>query len=144
MTKKPELILAPGRPVKEWVGLYPSSKVPAPIKLRIWRRENGICHISGRKIQSGEDYQLEHKIRLADGGENRESNIFLALTEPHKAKSALEQKRAAKADRVAKKHLGITKPKGNISSRGFEPKEEKPGKIDKNALPKLSRRPLFQ
>lgn len=100
-----------GRSVPEWVGASPDSPIPDRVKLRIWEREKGECHISGRKIQPGDSYEFEHEIPLSRGGENRETNIRLALTEPHKEKSAEERDLNAVADRKRKKHLGIWKSK---------------------------------
>ena len=44
-----------GRAVEEWIGKTPDSKVPDRVKLRIWERECGRCHLSGRKILAGEE-----------------------------------------------------------------------------------------
>ena len=104
------------RSVPEWIGKTDNSKPPGPVVLRIWRREDGICHLTGRKIASGENWHLEHKIALSLGGKNVESNIFPALIEPHKEKSADEAAIRAKADAVAKRHVGITRPVATIKS----------------------------
>lgn len=111
------------RSVDEWIGRTPDAKVPAHVQLRIFRRENGRCHISGQKIEAGTSWQLEHKTALSLGGEHREMNLFPALIEPHKVKSAEEAAIRAKADAVAKRHVGITKPAGQIKSAPFPGKK---------------------
>lgn len=107
------------RSVAEWIGKNADSKPPAPVVLRIWRREDGVCHLSGRKIAAGEDWHLEHKTALSLGGENRERNLFPALIDPHKDKSAEEAAVRAKADAVTKRHIGIAKDVIPIKSAKF-------------------------
>ncbi|HEY8066568.1 MAG TPA: HNH endonuclease [Methylosinus sp.] len=128
-----------GRSVEEWIGKTPDSKIPDRVKLRIWRRENGRCYLTGKKIMPYDSFEYEHKKRVEDGGENRESNIFLALTTPHKRKSAEERAAAKKADDIAKRHIGITEPKQKLKSRRFARKRTMPA-IDKSALAPLPRR----
>jgi 5-methylcytosine-specific restriction protein A len=136
----PKIAKSQGRSVEEWIGKKPGSKIPDRVKLRIWRRENGCCYLTGAKIMPGDAFEYEHKKRIEDGGENRESNIFLALKEPHKRKSAEERKCAKKADATAKRHIGIGEPRTRLKGRPF-PKPDKPAaKIDKGALPPLPRR----
>jgi len=129
-----------GRSVEEWVGRSPNSKVPDRVKLRIWRRENGRCYLTGKKIMPNDSFDYEHKKRIEDGGENRESNIFLALTAPHKRKSAEERAAAKKADDIAKRHIGIKTPKTTLKGRSFPKPDKKGPAIDKGALPPLPRR----
>lgn len=111
------------RSVEPWVGKTDDSKPPAHVELRIWRREDGRCHITGNKIEVGQAWHLEHKLALSLGGRNVESNLFPALIEPHKVKSAEEAAIRAKADAVAKRHVGITKPAGQIKSAPFPGKK---------------------
>lgn len=112
----------PGRSVPEWIGKTADSAIPERVRLRIWEREEGRCYLTGRKIRPGDKYEFEHVIALAlwtgEGHGNRESNIRLALKEPHKVKTAQDRAQQAKSDRIRKKHLGIvSKPKWQ--SQGF-------------------------
>lgn len=116
------------RNVPEWVGKTPDSKVPPRVLLRIWEREHGICHISKRKIMPGEKWQAEHKIALINGGENRESNIFPALTEPHKIKTREDIAEKAKIAAIKGKHIGAIVPKGDIKGASL-PKSAKAARI---------------
>lgn len=100
-----------GRSVKEWIGKTPDALPPARVKMRVFLRHNGICHISGRKIQPGDVWQTEHVKALSMGGENRESNLAPALVEPHRDKTAGEAGPRAKADKIRSKHLGQHKSK---------------------------------
>lgn len=98
-----------GRSVDEWIAPHPDAKIPPRVKLRIWEREQGRCYLSGRKIMPGDKFQYEHRVALINGGEHRESNIFLALDAPHKEKTARDVAEKAKVARIRSKHLGIWK-----------------------------------
>lgn len=116
------------RSVAEWIGKTPDSKVPDSVRLRVFRDHGGKCYLSGAEIRS-QPWQLEHVKPLSMGGEHRETNLRPALVDAHKVKTSAEATARAKADAVAKKHLGITEPKQKIQSAGFAPK---PSKAEKN------------
>ena len=122
------------REVPEWIGKTPDSKVPPRVRLRVFEAAGGICHLSQRKIQPGEKWELEHKIALILGGEHRETNLAPALVAPHKEKTAAEMKVKSKIADTRKKHLGITRPKQSIPGRGFA-RPDKPAKQGKQQLP---------
>lgn len=127
------------RSVPEWKGSTDDAMPPPRVRLRIFNRHEGICHISKRKIAAGERWQLDHIVALIDGGANVESNLAPALTEPHKQKTKQEVSRKAKIDAIAKRNLGIkSEKKRTIQSPGF-PKKAKPEK-----LPMPARISLFQ
>jgi 5-methylcytosine-specific restriction protein A len=109
-----------GRKVPEWIGASADSEIPDRVKLRIWRREDGICYLTGKKIHPGDAFQYEDVVPVSQGGKRRESNIRLALDGAHKVKSAEELEVKAKNDAVAKKHVGIkTVPVKKIDSAPF-------------------------
>jgi 5-methylcytosine-specific restriction protein A len=126
------------RSVEEWIGKTDDTKVPPRVRLRIFDRENGTCHITGRKIGPSEKWDLEHKQALILGGQHRESNLFPALVEPHKEKTAIEMKAKAKIAAVRKKHIGITQPAGKLKSAGFPISEKSAARQTKQALPHRS------
>ena len=95
------------RPVAEWIGKTPQTKIPDRVKLRIVLAQNGKCAITGQKFRPGDTIEYDHEIALINGGENRESNIRAVLTTAHKTKTAKDVAQKAKNDRVRKKHFGI-------------------------------------
>ena len=119
------------RAVKEWVGKNDDSRPPPRVMLRIFNRENGICHISGRKIAAGEKWQADHKVALINGGKNCESNLFPVLVGPHKEKT--------KAD-VAEKKAVASRAK---THNGIGGRDKQPIKSDPNAL-KTRHRPKHE
>lgn len=100
------------RSVDEWIGKTDDTKIPTRVRLRVFFREDGICHISGRKIRPGEPWDCDHKIALANGGEHRESNLFPALRDKHREKTKGDVAEKATTARQRAKHLGISRPKG--------------------------------
>jgi len=107
------------RTVDEWIGRTPDTPAPPRVRLRVFEKHKGVCYLSGRKIMTGDKWQLEHPLALINGGENRESNMAPALVEPHKVKTAEDVAQKAKNDRVRKRHLGIRKPRSIRSWRKF-------------------------
>ena len=99
------------RSVDEWIGSSPDAKIPDRVRLRVFEANEGRCHITGRKIRPGDQWDCDHILALCNGGEHRESNLAPALREEHRKKTAEDVRMRAKADRVRKKHLGIHKPK---------------------------------
>lgn len=109
------------RSVDEWIAKHDDQKVPPRVRQRVFDREGGICHLTGAKIDPVRDqWDLDHKVSLILGGEHRERNLFPALKEPHRRKTAVEVGVKAKISRVRQKHLGITKPKSSLSNPRFK------------------------
>ncbi len=106
------------RSVPEWIGRTDDAKVPPRVRLRIFEREGGKCHLSGRKIMPGDPWDLDHKVALINGGEHRESNLFPALRDKHREKTKQDVAQKAISARVRSKHLGI-RPEPTLRSAGF-------------------------
>ena len=100
------------REVPEWIGATPDTPIPPRVKLRVFERYGGVCHISGRKITAGEPWDCDHVQAIINGGKNRESNLAPALRDKHRAKTAHD---VALKSRTAKRraaHLGV-KPRSS-------------------------------
>lgn len=124
-----------GRSVPEWIGKTPDTPVPPRVAMRVFDAHDGRCHITGREIDPVRDeWHMEHKKPLRNGGENRESNLAPALVEPHKIKTAIERHDGAKADRIRKKRLGLLKPKSRpIPGSRNSPFKHRLGKYGREA-----------
>lgn len=105
-----------GRSVPEWVGKDEDTKVPDRVKLRVFERAGGRCHISGRRITPSDLWDLDHVIALCnwtgDGHGNRESNLAPALRDKHKEKTKADVAEKSDAYRKRLKHAGVKKRKG--------------------------------
>ena len=109
------------RSVPEWVGSTDDAAIPPRVRLRVFERHNGRCHISGRKITPADKWECDHVIALVNGGEHREANLAPALADRHREKTADDVRTKAKIARVRAKHLGVhPASKAKIRSRGFD------------------------
>lgn len=108
------------REVPEWRGKTDNDPIPPRVRLRVFHRHNGICHLSGRRIQAGDAWDIDHVVALANGGEHRESNLGPALRDKHREKTARDVAEKAKNDRVRKRHIGIKKPRTMTRWRRFD------------------------
>lgn len=108
------------RSVPEWRGKTHDTPIPPRVRLRVFERHGGICHLSGRKIRAGEEWDCDHIKALINGGEHRESNLAPAMRDKHREKTAEDVEEKSHVYRMRAKHLGIwPKSKQKIQSRGF-------------------------
>ena len=114
------------RKVPEWIGKHDDSQIPPRVRLRIFDRCGGICHLSQRKIGAGEHWQLHHVVALVNGGEHRESNLVPVLVEPHKVKTSEDIKEKALVAKKRKSFLGIRAKKKRMGYRKFNGEVVKP------------------
>lgn len=114
----PKRIVRPAtaRSVPEWIGATPNAKVPPHVRVRIFDAHGGRCHISGRKIQVGDAWDLDHIKALINGGEHRESNMAPALRDKHRAKTAEDVAEKSAVYQKRAKHLGA---KARTGFRGW-------------------------
>jgi 5-methylcytosine-specific restriction enzyme A len=109
------------RSTDEWIAKHDDQKVPDRVKVRVFEREGGICHLTGAKIDPVRDeWDLDHKMALILGGQHRESNLFPALRAAHRKKTAVEMGVKSKIARVKKKHMGIGKPTSSLTNPKFK------------------------
>jgi 5-methylcytosine-specific restriction enzyme A len=109
------------RSIPMWHGKTDDAAIPARVRVRVFERHGGICHLSGRRIRAGDLWDVDHVVALVNGGENRESNLAPALRDKHREKTAADVAEKATVYRKRAKHLGIRKP-STLQSRGFEPR----------------------
>ena len=107
------------RAVTEWIGRSPDTPIPPRVKLRVFDRHGGICHLSGRKIMPGEPWDCDHIVALINGGENRESNLAPALRDKHRKKTAEDVREKSRVASRRQSFLGIKSKRKRIQSAGF-------------------------
>lgn len=124
------------RSVPEWIGSSPDAKVPPRVRVRIFEREHGVCHLSGRKIAAGEPWELDHVVALTNGGTHSESNLKPALIAKHKEKTARDVAEKAAVYAKRSKHIGARerKPWPKRPKRPTEPQRKASAPLNK-ALP---------
>lgn len=114
------------RSVPEWIGKTHDSQIPPRVRLRIFDRCGGVCHLSGRKIRPGDNWEVDHVVALSNGGEHRESNLVPVLVEPHKEKTKADVAEKAIVAKKRKTHLGIRVKKRKMGYRKFDGTVVKP------------------
>lgn len=85
-------------------------KITSAQRVKVFLKTEGACYLCHRKIGPGELWDVEHELALALGGKDDFSNWFPAHADCHRGKggkTANDIKMISKADRVAKKNLGI-------------------------------------
>jgi 5-methylcytosine-specific restriction protein A len=80
-------------------------------RARIFDSHGGTCHLCGVKIAVGEAWEAEHIIALEISGDDSDDNLAPAHVACHRAKTAEDVGRIAKARRVYAKHIGAHRSK---------------------------------
>lgn len=98
------------RSVPEWIGKTPDSQIPPRVRIRTFIKVGGYCQCGcGQQIRVGDKWDCDHIVALINGGEHRESNLQLMLSEHHKGKTKDDVAVKAKSNRVRARHLGVRK-----------------------------------
>ena len=95
------------RSVPEWRGKTDDDAIPPRVRLRIFERCGGICHVSGRTIRSGQQWDVEHIVALCNGGKHSEYNMAPVLRELHREKTRKDVEIKSMNYRKRTYHLGI-------------------------------------
>ena len=106
------------RSVPEWQGKTDDSAIPPRVRLRVWDREEGLCHRCRRQIPADDAWIIEHRLAIILGGANAEGNLCLTCSWCKPAKDAEDVAEKAASARVRQKHLGIRR-ESTMRSAGF-------------------------
>ena len=117
------------RSTPEWKGKTDDAAIPPRVRVRVFDRHNGRCHLTGRRIRAGEAWDCDHIVALVNGGEHRESNLAPALKAPHREKTKADIAEKAGVYRKRTKHLGIKKPSRFPGSRDSKFKKKMDGTV---------------
>lgn len=94
------------RSLPEWIAETDDQRAPPRVRSRIFDRDGGKCHICRQPI-AGKKWALDHVVALANGGENRESNLRPVHIKCHAEKTAADVAEKAKVAAIRRKHLRI-------------------------------------
>lgn len=99
------------RTVPTWHGKTDDAKAPPHVRMRIFLAHEGKCFLTGRKIAPADQWDLDHRLALCNGGSNSEDNLVPVLRDAHRIKTRSDVKLKAKTDRLRKRHMGLKKPR---------------------------------
>lgn len=117
------------RELPEWIAKHDDQAIPPRVRVRVFDRHDGRCHLTDRRIRAGEAWDCDHVIALVNGGEHRESNLAPALKAAHREKTAADVAEKAGVYRKRAKHLGIKKPSRFACSRDSKLKKKINGEV---------------
>lgn len=109
------------RKVPTWAGKTDDTPAPPRVRLRIFDAYGGVCQLTGRKIMPGDEWDLDHKTALINGGSNDEENLWPVLREAHREKTAADVAQKSKERRIRSKHIGLHKPKAILQGSRASP-----------------------
>jgi 5-methylcytosine-specific restriction enzyme A len=104
------------------VGTTARKKFTPTQRLKIFEAAKGTCALCGQQIKAGDAWIVEHLRPLGLGGSNDKDNTVPVHAQCAHSKTFGETgdlSQIAKAKRVKMRHLGISKSKVKIQSRGF-------------------------
>jgi len=79
-------------------------------RVAIFQRAEGKCHICGAVIWPGDAWDVEHRIPLAQGGDDDGDNLSPAHRDCHAAKTKRDAGDTARAKRLEARHIGAKAP----------------------------------
>ena len=80
--------------------------ISVKVRVALFQKHDGVCHLCGGKINVGEAWEVEHVIPFAMGGDDTEDNLRPAHTKCHKVKTVEDVGNIAKAKRREARHIG--------------------------------------
>lgn len=133
------------RPVKEWIGDTDEQRAPPRVRLRVFDREGGKCHICRQPI-AGKKWALDHVTALINGGENRESNLKPVHIACHAEKTRADVAEKAKVAAKRKAHLRIVDAppmQGQPFQKTRKAARREQAAATKLPIPAKRKRPMF-
>lgn len=98
------------RPVPEWIGKTPLSKIPRDAKDRILLRFDDACADCGRAFGPHLKVYFDHRPALCNGGQNRESMIEPVCGSCHRDRSGEDARIRAATLRLRANYFGTKTP----------------------------------
>jgi 5-methylcytosine-specific restriction endonuclease McrA len=82
-------------------------RITAKMRVDIFERHGGMCHLCQMKVIAGEDWDVSHQIPLEAGGLDDASNWLVAHRKCHRVHTAtVDAPLIAKVKRIRQRHIG--------------------------------------
>ena len=95
------------RTIEEWQGRNDDARPPRSVYRRKFQEADGKCQECHRTVYSADSWELDHIVRLKDGGGNREKNLRVLCSWCHALKTGRENSQGAKSNRIFDRAHGI-------------------------------------
>lgn len=90
-----------------WESANHNASIPARVRLRVFERAMGRCATCERKLSSGDKWDIDHAIALANGGRHHEQNLQLLCDWCHKDKTRADVALKSASYKRRKRHYGV-------------------------------------
>ena len=87
-------------------------RITTKMRVQIFEKHKGICHICNLLVYAGQDWDVSHLIPLEIGGDDKETNWYVAHRKCHREHTAkVDIPVIAKTKRVRAFHMGAKRSK---------------------------------
>ena len=102
-------------------------------RVALFNAKHGLCYLCGGKVSAGEAWEVEHRIPIAMGGADDETNWEVAHAKCHLYKTKEDVGNIAKAKRREANHIGAKQSKTPMP---FGKKSKWKRKMDGSIVPR--------
>jgi hypothetical protein len=94
--------------------------ITTKIRVQIFEKDKGICHLCQLRVDSGQEWDVSHEIPLEAGGKDDMTNWYVAHRKCHRVHTAkVDIPLIAKVKRIRAKNMGAKKSRSPMPMGKF-------------------------